>query len=134
MNQPTKGRKKPMAEDKFDRELKKRRQISITVVGRRSGRTLTLPVWFVSAEDTLLLLPVYGSKTQWYRNLLKNPGIDIRAGSERRTLQARALRDARVVRKVIQEFRDKYTPEMITRLYPGPLDAAVKVRLQPTKA
>jgi deazaflavin-dependent oxidoreductase (nitroreductase family) len=121
-----------MAEDKFDRELKKRRQISITVVGRRSGRTITLPIWFVSAEDALLLLPVYGSQTQWYQNLLQNPAITVRAGSERRTLRARALRDERAVRKVIREFREKYTPEMIERLYPGPLDAAVKVRLQPT--
>jgi deazaflavin-dependent oxidoreductase (nitroreductase family) len=120
-----------MAEDKFDRELKKRRQISITVVGRRSGRTITLPIWFVSAEDALLLLPVYGSQTQWYQNLLQNPAITVRAGSERRTLRARALRDERAVRKVIREFREKYTPEMIARLYPGPLDAAVKVRLQP---
>ena len=120
-----------MAEDKFDRGLKKRQQISITVVGRRSGRTITLPVWFVSTDDGLLLLPVYGSQTQWYRNLLKNPTITIQAGSERRTLQARTLRDARAVGKVIREFREKYTPEMIARLYPGPLDAAVKVRLQP---
>jgi deazaflavin-dependent oxidoreductase (nitroreductase family) len=120
-----------MPEDKLDRELKKRRQISITVVGRRSGRTITLPVWFVAAEDALLLLPVYGAQTQWYRNLLKDPAITVRAGSERRTLRARTLRDARAVRKIIQEFRDKYTPEMIARLYPGPLDAAVKMRLQP---
>ena len=62
-----------MAEDKFDRGLKKRQQISITVVGRRSGRTITLPVWFVSTDDGLLLLPVYGSQTQWYRNLRKTP-------------------------------------------------------------
>jgi deazaflavin-dependent oxidoreductase (nitroreductase family) len=120
-----------MAEDKFDRGLKNRRQISITVVGRRSGRTVTLPVWFVSTDDGLLLLPVYGSQTQWYRNLLKNPTITIQAGSQRRTLRARTLRDARAVGKVIREFREKYTPEMIARLYPGPLDAAVKVRLQP---
>ncbi len=119
-----------MAEDKFDRGLKKRQQISITVVGRRSGRTITLPVWFVSTDDGLLLLPVYGSQTQWYRNLLKNPTITIQAGSERRTLRARTLRDARAVGKVIREFREKYTPEMIARLYPGPLDAAVKVQLQ----
>jgi deazaflavin-dependent oxidoreductase (nitroreductase family) len=119
-----------MAEDEFDRGLKNRRQISITVVGRRSGRALTLPVWFISAEGVVLLLPVYGSQTQWYRNLLKNPTITIRAGSERRTFRARALRDKRAVGKVIREFREKYTPEMIARLYPGPLDAAVKVRLQ----
>lgn len=66
-----------MAEDRFPRALKDRRQISISVIGRRSGRTITLPVWFVLAEDALWLLPVYGSQTQWYRNLLMNATITI---------------------------------------------------------
>jgi hypothetical protein len=36
---------------------------------------------------------------------------------------------ARAVLKVIQGFRDKYTAEMVARLYPGPLNVAVKVKL-----
>ena len=121
-----------MTEDKFASELKNRRRISISVTGRRSGRTITLPVWFVSAEDALWLLPVYGSQTQWYRNLLTNPAITIQAQRQRRTLRARAVRDAQAVRKVIRWFGKKYTPEIIARLYSGPLDVAVKVRLQYT--
>src|SRR5436309_2888019 len=124
--------REPMAEDRFVAKLENRRQISITVIGRHSGRKITLPVWFVSAEAGLWLLPVHGSRTQWYRNLLVNPEITIKAGSESRALMARALRDARTVRKVIRCFGEKYKPEMIARLYPGPLDVAVKVRLQRT--
>ena len=122
------------AEDRIDRLLKNRRQISISVIGRRTGRTITLIVWFVSADDALWLLPVYGSRTQWYRNLLVNPTITIKLGSERRTLRARTLKAAGTVRSVIRRFREKYTPEIIARLFPGPLDVAVKARLQsPTK-
>src|ERR1044071_7671326 len=124
------SRKPGTSEDAFSRALKDRRQISISVIGRRSGRTITLPVWFILAEDALWLLPVYGSQTQWYRNLLLNPAITIKARSERLTLQARALKGAQTVRRVSQWFREKYTPEIIARLYPGPLNVAVKVRLQ----
>jgi deazaflavin-dependent oxidoreductase (nitroreductase family) len=118
-----------MAEDGFSRALKDRRQISISVTGRRSGRTITKPVWFVLADGAVWLLPVYGARTQWYRNLLVDPTITIKAGSERRTLRARALRGTAAVRTVIRQFGAKYTPELIARLYSGPLDVAVKVRL-----
>jgi len=89
-----------------------------------------LPVWFVLAEDALWLLPVYGSQTQWYRNLLMNPAITIKTGGERLTLRSRTLKGAQAVRKVIRWFREKYTPEIIARLYPGPLNVAVKVSLR----
>lgn len=114
-------------EDAFSRILKDRRQISISIIGRRSGRTITLPVWFVHSEGALWLLPVYGSKTQWYRNLLANRTITIKAGSERREFRARALKAPGDVRKVIRRFSKKYTSEIIARLYPGPLNVAVKV-------
>ena len=75
------------------------------------------------------VLPVHGSKTQWYRNLLKNPTITIKVGNEQRMLKAKTLRGAAAVRRVIHSFGSKYTPEMITKRYPGPLDVAVKVKL-----
>lgn len=119
-----------MAEDRFSRGLKNRRQITISIIGRRTGQTITLPVWFVSQQDTLWLLPVHGSETQWYRNLLVNPTITIKVEKERRTFHARILKGTTSVRQVIEQFRDKYTSETITRLYPGPLNAAVKVKVQ----
>jgi deazaflavin-dependent oxidoreductase (nitroreductase family) len=98
-----------MAKD-FVKALKTRRQISITVTGRRTGRAITIPVWFVSDDRALWLLPVYGSDTQWYRNLEKNRGVTIRAGAKRLDLCARLRKDARSVSTVIRRFREKYTP------------------------
>jgi deazaflavin-dependent oxidoreductase (nitroreductase family) len=108
--------------------LKKRRQISITVIGRRTGKLITRPVWFASERNSIWLLPVYGSKTQWYRNLLKNRAVTIQAGRERLELRARLLKNTDAVREVVRRFRDKYTPEEIMRWYTG-LDVAVQVTI-----
>lgn len=115
-----------MAENALADALKKRRRISITVIGRRSGRAITIPVWFVCQSNALWLLPVYGSRTQWYRNLRANRAIAIHAGSRRHDLRARLLKSPPAVRTVIQRFRDKYTAEQIKRWYTG-LDVAVHV-------
>jgi len=65
-----------------DRLARYYRQIKISVVGRKSGRTISIPVWFVVEGDKLHLLPVQGSDTQWYKNVLKNPSIRISARGE----------------------------------------------------
>ena len=97
--------------------------------GRRTGRRITLPVWFVLDQDSIWLLPVYGSRTQWYRNVQVNPGITIQAGTLRRRVQGQPVTDPRTVRKVIRLFREKYTPEEIKRWYTG-LDVAVEAPLR----
>ncbi len=115
-----------MAEDDFAKGLNKRHQISITVTGRNTGRAITIPVWFVSGEDGLWLLPVNGSDTQWYRNLMKNRAITIQAGSKTKDSRARLLKNASAVSAVVEQFREKYTPGEIKRWYKG-LDVAVQV-------
>ena len=118
-----------MPEDKFSHALKKANEIEITVIGRNTGKQITLPVWFVHDEDALWLLPVKGSKTQWYQNLRKNPTITIKVGKEERTIKAQVLKTATSVGNVIQSFQQKYKPEMIAKYYPGPLDVAIKLTL-----
>ncbi|HEV3333098.1 MAG TPA: nitroreductase/quinone reductase family protein [Bryobacteraceae bacterium] len=115
-----------MAEYEFAKALNKRRQISITVTGRNTGRAITIPVWFVSGEGELWLLPVNGSDTQWYRNLVKNRAITIQAGTKTQDLRARLLKDPSTVSAVVEQFREKYTPREIKRWYKG-LDVAVEV-------
>lgn len=74
-----------MAADDFGKALTRRRQISITVTSRRSGRAIRMPVWFVSDDHAIWLLPVYGPKTQWCRNLMKNRAITVQAGRSAKT-------------------------------------------------
>jgi deazaflavin-dependent oxidoreductase (nitroreductase family) len=115
-----------MAEDDFAKGLNKRRQISITVTGRSTGRAITIPVWFVSSENDLWLLPVNGSDTQWYRNLLKNRAITIHAGSKAKDFRARLIKTPNAVSAVVEQFREKYTPGEIKRWYKR-LNVAVRV-------
>lgn len=115
-----------MPGDDFAKTLNKRRQISITVTGRNTGRAITIPVWFVSGEARLWLLPVKGSDTQWYRNLMKNRAITVHAGSKTKDSRARLLKDPSAVSTVVQQFRQKYTSGEIKRWYKG-LDVAVQV-------
>jgi hypothetical protein len=45
--------------------LTRYRQIKISVIGRKSGKTISIPVWFVLEGEKLSLLPVRDSDTQW---------------------------------------------------------------------
>ena len=53
------------------KELSTANEIDLTVRGRKSGLDISRPVWFVHEDDNLYLLPVQGSDTNWYRNVLK---------------------------------------------------------------
>jgi deazaflavin-dependent oxidoreductase (nitroreductase family) len=69
----------PSCEGSLKDRLTRYRQIKISVIGRKSGKTISIPVWFVLEGGKLYLLPVQGSDTQWYKNVLKNPSIRIDA-------------------------------------------------------
>ena len=62
---------KPTRNDSLKDRLSRSREINITVTGRKSGRAISIPVWFVSEDNRLYLLPVSGSDTQWYKNVSK---------------------------------------------------------------
>ena len=63
----------PVPKDALKDRLSRYREIDLTVTGRKSGRTISQPVWFVLEDEKLYLLPVRGSDTQWYKNVLKHP-------------------------------------------------------------
>jgi F420H(2)-dependent quinone reductase len=62
----------PSSKDSLKERLARYRQIKLSVIGRKSGKTISIPVWFVLEGEKLYLLAVKGSETQWYKNVLKN--------------------------------------------------------------
>ena len=94
--------------DALEGRLSRDREITITVTGRRSGRTISLPIWFVWDDGKLYLLPVKGSDTQWYKNVLKNASIRIDAAGAQSELEVIAITDATQVKSVVEKFRGKY--------------------------
>jgi deazaflavin-dependent oxidoreductase (nitroreductase family) len=63
----------------------------ITVIGRKTGRSIALPVQFVHEENKILLLPFIGKKTSWYANLTKNPAITIDIGGNETEGKSKAI-------------------------------------------
>jgi deazaflavin-dependent oxidoreductase (nitroreductase family) len=108
--------------------LARYRQIKITVIGRKSGQTISIPVWFVLEGDKLYLLPVQGSETQWYKNVLKNPSIRIDARGGEAKFQAAPISDDKAVKSVVEKFREKYGAKDVKKYY-SKFDVAVVVHL-----
>ena len=115
--------------DSLANALSRANEIHISVTGRKSGRTISNPVWFVSDQDRLYLLPVKGSETQWYKNVLKDPSIRVKAGRVEAELKVTPITDAKSVASVVEKFRDKYGAGDVKKYY-SKLDVAVVVPLR----
>lgn len=109
-------------------QLSRNSELTISVTGRKSGRTISNPVWFVSEGDTLYLLPVKGSDTQWYKNVLKNPTLRIEAGGAETEVKATPVSAAKDVSAVVEKFRKKYGPGDVKKYYTK-FDVAMTARL-----
>ena len=95
------------------------------IVTERSRRTTSRPVWFVLEGGTLFLLPVVGSETKWYQNVLRNPQITLAVKGKRLSAKATAISDHAQVARVVDLFGSKHGAE-VQKLY-SKFDVAVAV-------
>jgi deazaflavin-dependent oxidoreductase (nitroreductase family) len=109
--------------------LSQANEITITVTGRKSGRSISNPVWFVLDGEKLYLLPVTGSDSQWYKNALKNPAIRIKAGSMESDFDAVPINDPKQVSAVVEKFREKYGAKDVKKYY-SKFEVAVLAQLR----
>jgi F420H(2)-dependent quinone reductase len=76
----------------------------LTTLGRRSGRSRTVPLTYFEDGDAIVLVASYGGRPRnpaWFENLLANPEVEVRIARERRRMRAR-----------------RATPEERARLWP----------------
>ena len=118
----------PTVKNGLKERLARYRQIKISVIGRKSGKIISIPVWFVLEGEKLFLLPVGGSDTQWYKNVIKNPQIRIDARGEEAQFRAVPITHAKTVKEVIEKFREKYGAKDVKKYY-SKFDVAVSVEL-----
>jgi deazaflavin-dependent oxidoreductase (nitroreductase family) len=60
----------------------------LTTTGRITGKPHKIEIWFGLKGNTLYLLSGGGNRSDWVKNLLKNPSVTVRVG--RRTFKATA--------------------------------------------
>jgi deazaflavin-dependent oxidoreductase (nitroreductase family) len=112
----------------FGSALKKTDEINLTVTGRISGRKTTRPVWFVEERNKVYLLPVSGSDSEWYKNVLKQPTVTLSTEEAAYTAKARPITDPAKVREIVDKFRAKYGAGEVEKYY-SKFDVAVEVPL-----
>ena len=111
----------------FKKALADTKEISITVKGRKTGKQLTLPIWFGLDGNTLYLLPAKGSATQWFKNLQTSRSITLTAGNQKFSGKFTASKEKETVQKVVGLIRNGYGEKGLT--YYSNSDVAVIVGL-----
>jgi deazaflavin-dependent oxidoreductase (nitroreductase family) len=119
----------PARDESLKDRLSRYNEIKITVTGRKSGRSISVPVWFVAEKDDAYLLPVQGSDTQWYKNVVKKPSMRIGARGAEAELKAVPITETKKVSDVVGKFREKYGAGDVKRYY-SKFDVAVKLPMR----
>jgi hypothetical protein len=117
-----------MAGEEFKDALRDRNEVDLTVTGRKTGHESSRPIWFVEDGDRLLLLPMSGSKNNWYRNAVKTPKIQLAAEGAELRATAKPVEDPAGVAHVLEKFGEKYGADRVAEYYPKQ-DAALEVPL-----
>ncbi len=115
--------------DSLTDRLSRYQEIQISVKGRKSGRTISNPVWFVFEDDKLYLLPVQGTDTHCYKNVLQNPAMKVVARGAEAEVRAEPLRDPKQIFAVVEKFREKYGSGDVKKYY-SKFDAAVVIEMR----
>jgi hypothetical protein len=115
-----------MSKADLRQRLNRASEITLSVKGRKSGRNIPRPVWFVHEDNTLYLLPNYGSDTNWYKNFLANQTLKISVSGEEIPAGGKPITDSSRVRDVMNKFSSKCGD--VRKYYPKP-DVAVEVPL-----
>lgn len=103
--------------EKLREHLNRSQEITVTVTGRKSGHAISITIWFVLEDKDLYLLPVKGSETQWYRNVVQHPMLGIKAGNTKAELKVFQIADAGEVSSVVERFRKKYGASEVKKYY-----------------
>jgi hypothetical protein len=113
-------------EPDLHQRLNSANEITLSVKGRKSGRDIPRPVWFVHEGNTLYLLPNYGSDTNWYKNFRANQTLKISVNGVEIPARGKPITDSFKVGEVMSKFSSKYGD--VRKYYPKH-DVAVAVEV-----
>ena len=87
----------------------------LTTQGRRSGKARVTPLQYERVDDALVVASARGTGSDWYRNLLADPRVEVRAGRTRFTATAETCTDPARIADFL-EFRLERHPRMVGRI------------------
>ena len=82
----------------------------LTTIGRRSGQSHEIEIWFAAREDTLYLLSGGGGGSDWVKNLIATPDVRVRIRAHTYEGRARLVEDSNEESWVRSAVLAKYQP------------------------
>jgi deazaflavin-dependent oxidoreductase (nitroreductase family) len=80
----------------------------LTTTGRVTGKPHEIEIWFGLRDNTIYLLSGGKDKSDWVRNLLKNPSVKIRIARKTYNATARLVTDEKEEMMARNMLADKY--------------------------
>jgi hypothetical protein len=117
-----------MSKDDIHQKLNRASEITLCVKGRKSGKYIPRHVWFAYKGSMLYLLPVQGSDTNWYKNVLIRSMLNISINSAKVHATRKPITDSNGVGEVIKKSKSKYGKGDVKKYYTK-FDVAVEVPL-----
>ncbi|HZP41531.1 MAG TPA: nitroreductase/quinone reductase family protein [Candidatus Binatia bacterium] len=105
--------------------------LDITTVGRKSGRRHTKPIWFVVDDGRIVVQAGKSGKTDWYRNLRKDPSVVVRTGGYTFQTTAVPVTDPKRVEAIHRLFLQKYTSAWLLSFFGSSIGRGLPVELVP---
>jgi deazaflavin-dependent oxidoreductase (nitroreductase family) len=94
----------------------KQATLKLTTTGRKSGRQYTVTIWFVVVDAQRCYVQHVRGKADWYKNLVKNPAVQVDFGAGPTPARATPIADPAEVRHVLALFRRKYWAAYLVQL------------------
>ena len=107
--------------------LKDIRDATLVVTHRKSNSQVSISLWFVEREDVINLVPMHGTRSEWYQNVLSNSKVRLEIDHSSFIGNAKSITERHRVDSIINLFKDKYGERVFNNFYKGPLDCAVEV-------
>ena len=108
----------------------KQSTVRLTTKGRKSGRQHTVTVWFVVIDaQRLAVQHVRGADCDWYKNLVKNPDVQLDFGAGALAAKSTPTTDASAIKRILSQVRKKYWMAWLLHLMGTRNAVAAEIRL-----
>ena len=88
--------------------LKDEEYCYVTTTGRVTGKPHTIEIWFGLKENTIYLLSGNKDKSDWVKNMVKNPSVTVRIARKTFIAIARIVEDKEEEMMARNMLADKY--------------------------
>jgi hypothetical protein len=115
-----------MSKGDIHQKLDRASEITLSVKGRKSGKDIPRPVWFVHEDNIVYLLPVQGTDTNWYKNMLAGSMLNISVNGIKVPATGKPITDSNGIDEVVRKFKSTYGEGDVKKYYTK-FDVAVEV-------